>query len=101
MTLPEEPSTLPKRTAINLVRAFWLAESDWIKISARRFVAPMTLVGLIALSVEIMTKRSTLYRRASSASCAVAKALFLIASDGWLSIMGTCLCAAAWKISAG
>ena len=53
MTLPFEPSTLPKRTATYLVPALLLARRT---SSAIRFVAPMTLVGRTALSVEMRTK---------------------------------------------
>src|SRR3974377_1609609 len=56
-----------------------------------------TLVGLTALSVEIITKASTLARSASSTRVRVPKMLFLIASPGLISIIGTCLCAAAWN----
>ena len=38
----------------------------WVSISARRFVAPMTLVGRTALSVDTRTKRSTWLSRAAS-----------------------------------
>jgi hypothetical protein len=59
MTLPAEPSTLPKRTATNGCGS--LRESrSWMYSSATRLVAPITEVGFTALSVEIITKRSTL-----------------------------------------
>ena len=58
MTLPLEPSTLPKRTAMKRVTVPWAAQCE-MTISAARLVAPMTLVGLTALSVEISTKRCT------------------------------------------
>ena len=101
ITLPEEPSTLPNRTAINFVRSGWFAQSDCTKISARRLVAPMTLVGLMALSVETMTNRSTLNSSAMVATQTVPRMLFLMASVGCRSIMGTCLCAAAWNTTWG
>ena len=63
-TEPQLPNTLPKRTATNSVLLSLLAA--WTIISAMRLVAPMTLVGLMALSVEIMTKRFTPY---SIATC--------------------------------
>ena len=53
MTLPWEPSTLPKRTAMHFI--FDLRAKHCISISVMRLVAPMTLVGLTALSVEICT----------------------------------------------
>ena len=61
----------------------------------------MTLVGLTALSVEIETNSRTPCRSASCARSFVPKTLFLIASAGFDSIIGTCLWAAAWKITAG
>src|SRR5699024_11826584 len=57
MTLPWLPSTLPKRTAIHFISV--PPSKDWISISHRRLVQPMTLVGLTALSVESCTNRST------------------------------------------
>ncbi len=56
-TLPAESSTLPKRTVMKRVADF--AAKFWQKISAARLHAPMTLVGLTALSVEIRTKQPT------------------------------------------
>ena len=61
----------------------------------------MTLVGLTALSVEIITNASTPQRMASSTRVRVPKTLFLTASPGLASIIGTCLCAAAWKTTSG
>ena len=55
MTLPWEPSTLPKRTATHCI--FVLRAKLWMSISVTRLVAPMTLVGLTALSVESCTSR--------------------------------------------
>src|SRR5437868_2433924 len=82
ITLPDEPSTLPKRTAMNFVRVGCAEYRACTYISARRLVAPMTLVGLMALSVEIRMKRSTPNSRARSASWAVPRLLFLMASPG-------------------
>ena len=64
MTEPLEPSTFPKRTAAYsvLLTPFMLCRI----ISQKRLVAPMTLVGLTALSVEISTNLST---PNSSAAC--------------------------------
>ena len=55
ITLPAEPRTLPKRTA-----TYSVAERSLIIctiISHRRLDAPMTFVGLTALSVEMRIKR--------------------------------------------
>src|SRR5882724_2578141 len=59
ITLPLEPSTLPKRTAMKRVAWPCIASCDKA-ISAARLLAPITLLGLTALSVEISMKRSTL-----------------------------------------
>ena len=56
----------------------------------------MTEVGLTALSVEISTKCSGAEfagKLRQDSGCA--RTLFLIASAGFVSISGTCLCAAA------
>jgi len=58
-------------------------------------------VGLTALSVEIMTTASTSKRSAVSTSVLVPKMLFLTASPGFASIIGTCLCAAACRTTSG
>src|SRR5450830_534920 len=60
ITLPLLPNTLPKRTITNLVPALLSSCKDlfckpWHTISASRLLAPITLVGLTALSVEIST----------------------------------------------
>ena len=93
ITLPAEPSTLPKRTVMKRVLLFWL--SDWMNNSATRFETPITEVGFTALSVEIMTKRSTCQASASVAMVRVPRMLFFTASPGFHSIIGTCLWAAA------
>ncbi|MNI74937.1 hypothetical protein D3C73_1310530 [compost metagenome] len=93
MTLPRLPKTLPNRTAENLVGLEVLRLCTYI--SAIRLVAPITLVGLTALSEEINTNRSAPYLSAQSATLRVPKTLFLMASAGLRSIRGTCLCAAA------
>ena len=62
---------------------------------------PLTLDGFAALSVEIMTNRSTPYRAAISATIRVPTTLFLMASHGLASISGTCLWAAAWNTTSG
>ena len=57
MTLPLLPSTLPNRTVTNRVSPASLAIVCTIS-SATRLLAPMTLDGFTALSVETNTKRS-------------------------------------------
>ena len=73
----------------------------WTYISARRLVAPMTLVGFTALSVETMINRLTPYLTAREATCMVPFTLLTTAVQGSSSMMGTCLYAAAWKIKSG
>ncbi len=99
MTLPREPRTLPNRTAQK--RVFDFLESVWTTISAALLVAPMMLTGFTALSVEISKKRLELWRSAASAKFLVPKMLFWMASSRLHSISGTCLWAAAWKITVG
>ena len=94
-TEPEESSTLPKRTMQKRVcveRSCNACNAS----SAKRLVAPITLVGFTALSVEISTNVST---RHSSAACAVFQVLNTLLytpSMMFCSTMGTCLYAAAW-----
>ena len=99
MTLPADPRTLPNRTVTNfvLLRAAWL----WTYSSATRLVQPITEVGLTALSVEIITNRSTPWVCAASANARVPPTLFFTASEAFHSIIGTCLWAAACRISVG
>jgi hypothetical protein len=54
-------------------------------------VAPITVCGLTALSVEIRTNVRTPVSAADSATTLVAIALLRIASSGLTSISGTCL----------
>ena len=56
-TDPREPSTLPKRTAEQIVGDF--PARCHISSSVSRFVAPITDEGLTALSLEIITTRPT------------------------------------------
>ena len=56
-----------------------------------RFVAPITLVGCTALSVDIITMRCTLYLPQSSAKFHVPYEFTLRDSLGLSSIKGTCL----------
>ncbi len=88
-TLPAESSTLPKRTVTKRVPSEPVI--DWQTISARRFVAPSTLTGSTALSVEIRTKVPTPAWRASRATVAVASTLLRTASRSCDSSTGTCL----------
>ncbi len=98
-TLPADPSTLPKRTAVTLVREE-RARSRTTS-SATRFVAPMTELGFTALSVEMRTKRRAPQAWAIRATFCVPNTLFFTASSGASSMSGTCLCAAAWKTYSG
>ena len=99
MTLPLLPSTFPKRTAAKIV-SLRTAIPSMIS-SEMRLVAPITLVGLTALSLEIKTKRSTPNSSAAFAVIHVPLTLFVTASQGFSSIIGTCLWAAAWKMVCG
>src|SRR2546430_9796743 len=94
-TLREVPGGCRTGPAIKRVAPGWLTWSDCTHISDSLLVAPMTLVGLMALSLEIRTKRSVGCFAHVSASRKVPSALFLTASPGCVSIMGTCLWAAA------
>ena len=75
--------------------------SDCTYNSATRFVAPITLVGFTALSVLTSTNAATPIVADASATIFVPKTLFLMASHGFASIIGTCLCAAQWKTTCG
>src|SRR5690554_7549103 len=91
-TLPLEPSTLPKRTEQNLVCApsgDWRRASESTYSSVIRLVAPITEVGLTALSVEISTNAETLLSQARSATVWVPTTLLCTASAGFFFIMGT------------
>ena len=92
-TLPRLPNTLPKRTTLKN-RPELSAASKTI-VSAMRLVAPITLTGRMALSVEIITRRSTPYSRAASTTLRVPWMLLVTASSTFISIKGTCLWAAA------
>ena len=89
-TLPEEASTLPKRTIVNRVCGWRCPAASTIH-SAIAFVAPITVRGLTALSVETRTKRSAPAAAAVFAVTWVAIALLRSASSGFASISGTCL----------
>ena len=55
MTLPEEPSTLPKRTEMKLVPLPSRVAADSTTHSPSAFVWPRTFFGRTALSVETST----------------------------------------------
>ena len=65
ITLPALPNTLPKRTMTNCVT---LPCRLWQTISAKRLDAPITDVGLTALSVDTSTNFSTFAATAARAS---------------------------------
>ena len=73
-TDPDEASTLPKRTMQNRTELCRSCNACKV-ISAKRLVAPMTLVGLTALSVETSTNVSTFASIAALAVCSVPKIL--------------------------
>ena len=58
--------------------------------------APMILVGLTALSLEISTKLETFLETEAFAIANVLKTLFFTPSQIFSSTNGTCLYAAAW-----
>ena len=89
-TEPDEPSTLPKRTAQNEVGASSAFRARMAR-SAASFVRPITDTGFTALSVEISTNLATRYFRASSAMERVASVLLRAPSRGFCSTIGTCL----------
>ncbi|OPZ63360.1 MAG: hypothetical protein BWY85_01747 [Firmicutes bacterium ADurb.Bin506] len=88
-TLPLLPSTLPKRTAMNLV--LLVTPMLCTTISAVRLLMPMADTGFTALSVEIITKRFTPCLSATLATFLVPNTLFVSASSGFSSMRGTCL----------
>ena len=98
ITDPLLPRTFPKRVAEKLVTSLVLLCTI---ISHIRFVAPMTLVGLTALSVLTMMNRFTPYFSQASTTFKVPNTLFLTDSITFRSINGTCLCAAAWRTMSG
>jgi hypothetical protein len=63
--------------------------------------APITLVGLTALSVEMSTIAAAPEARAASATLRVPAALVSNPSVGLPSTIGTCFSAAAWKTRSG
>jgi hypothetical protein len=101
ITLPAEPSTLPKRTATKRVEM----SLRWPKASMTHSQIalhwPYTARGFSALSVETSTKRRAPNSTATSAITFVASTLLRTASIGFASMSGTCLYAAAWKTTVG
>ena len=70
-------------------------------LSSSETILTWTPAGLTALSVETMTKAAAWQAAAASATVLVPKTLFLMASPGLASIIGTCLWAAQWKTTWG
>ena len=101
ITDPDEPSTLPNRTAENRVAmsSRWPTASTIHSQSA--FDWPITVCGFAALSVETSTKRPTPCSIACATSVRVPSVLLRTASTGFASIIATCLYAAAWKTTPG
>ena len=91
MTLPDEPSTLPKRTEMKLVPLPSRAAAVSTIHSQSAFVWPRTFFGRTALSVETSTNCLTPCSAASSASTFVPSTLLRTDSSGFASISGTCL----------
>ena len=89
MTDPALPSTFPNRVALYFTFPWVLALCTII--SHIRFVAPITLVGFTALSVDTIIKRSAPYSSQSSTRFWVPNTLLKIASTQLCSIRGTCL----------
>ena len=98
-TEPDEPSTFPNRTIAPATPDSLSARR--IQISATRLVAPITLSGSTALSVEIKTKRSAPAATAARAAFIAPRTLVRMASFGLASISGTCFSAAAWMTISG
>ena len=90
ITEPDEPSTLPKRTAMKRVPGRSCASAS-TTYSQSALEAPIAVSEMTALSVETSTKRSTPASAASSARARVARTLLRSALNGLISISGTCL----------
>ena len=99
-TEPLEPSTLPNRTSEKRVPGA-VGANAWMNSSAARLVAPITLVGFTALSVEMKVKALTPRLAAMVAQRRAPSTLVRIASLGLSSISGTCFSAAAWITRSG
>ena len=101
ITEPDEPSTLPKRTATNRVETSPRCPHVSTIHSQSAFDWPMIVLGFAALSVETSTKRLAPNSTATSAIVRVPSVLLRTASIGFASIIATCLYAAAWKTTPG
>ena len=102
ITEPDEPSTLPKRTATKL-RLDVVARSanDSTIHSQTAFDWPSRFFGFAALSVEISTKRSTPNSTATSAIDARREHVVRDRLQRVRLEHRTCLYAAAWKTTFG
>ena len=101
ITLPEEPSTLPKRTAMKRVGMSCRWPKAWTIHSQSAFDWPITVFGFTALSVDTSTKLRASNSIATSAIVRVPSVLLRTDSSGFASMSGTCLYAAAWKTTPG
>ena len=100
ITLPDEPRTLPKRTATNRVGMSSRAVPVHDPL-AQHLALAVDRLRVQALSVEISTNRFAPNSAATSAITCVASTLFPTDSMGFASIIGTCLYAAAWNTTPG
>ena len=91
ITDPDEPSTLPKRTATNRVETSSRCANDSTIHSQTAFDWPSRFFGFAALSVEMKTKRSTPNSTETCTITRVASTLFVTAWSGFVSSIGTCL----------
>src|SRR5258706_14838673 len=95
-TEPAEPRTLPNRTTEKRGPSPVVC-SDWISDSASRLVAPITLVGSTALSVEISTIWAARQAFEASATFQVPIRLVSTPSQGGAPTTGTALTGARWN----
>ena len=79
---PDEPSTLPKRTATKRVETSSRCPNASTIHSHSAFDSPITVVGLTALSVEMRTKRSAPNSTAISATVRVREHVVAHRLDG-------------------
>ena len=102
ITEPDEPSTLPKRTATNRV----------VDVVAQRERLDDPLAHRLRLAEQVLRLRRLVGRDQHEAldaeldrdlrrSSRVASTLFVTAWSGFVSSIGTCLYAAAWKTTSG
>jgi hypothetical protein len=99
--LPRLPSTFPNRTETKTWSDVARLDAASTIISTMRLDAPITDVGLTALSVEMFTKCVTPYLSAIDTRLRLPTMLLKTASSGLSSISGTCLWAAVWRITSG